>query len=117
MCVSPVSREGIEADLAAANCTYRQKHYILMTDREQAGRQVDDPCAEAPFRKSKLRAPNDVYGSFFKAKVGLAAIKGEKTLAAIAPQFDVHPNQIAQWKGQLLEGAAGARSLVETRAM
>jgi transposase-like protein len=43
----------------------------------------------------------------FKAKVTLAAIKGEKTLAELAQQFDVHPNQITTWRGQLLEGAAG----------
>jgi transposase-like protein len=43
----------------------------------------------------------------FKAKVALAAIKGEKTLGELAQQFDAHPNQIATWKGQLLEGAAG----------
>ena len=43
----------------------------------------------------------------FKAKVALAAIKGEKTLADLAQQFDVHPNQITQWRGQLLDGAAG----------
>jgi transposase-like protein len=43
----------------------------------------------------------------FKAKVALAAIKGEKTLAELAQQFDVHPNQITTWKAQLADGAAG----------
>ena len=42
----------------------------------------------------------------FKAKVALAALKGEKTLLELAQQFDVHANQNIQWKSQLLEGAA-----------
>ena len=42
----------------------------------------------------------------FKAKVALAAIKGELTLAQLAEHFDVHPNQITQWKAQLQESAA-----------
>jgi len=39
--------------------------------------------------------------------VALAAVKGEKTLAELTQQFDVHANQITAWRTQLLEGAAG----------
>ena len=39
----------------------------------------------------------------FKAKVAIAAIKGDRTLAEMAQQFDVHPNQITDWKTQLVE--------------
>jgi transposase-like protein len=41
----------------------------------------------------------------FKAKVALAAIKGDRTLAELSAQYDVHVNQITSWKGQL-EGSA-----------
>lgn len=43
----------------------------------------------------------------FKAKVAVAAIKGERTLIELAQEFDVHPNQIKQWRDQLLECATG----------
>jgi transposase-like protein len=43
----------------------------------------------------------------FKAKVAMAALKGEKTLTELAQQFDVHANQITKWKAQLVDGAAG----------
>ncbi len=45
------------------------------------------------------------HSTSFKAKVAVAAIRGDKTLAELAEQFDVHPNQIHDWRNQLLEKA------------
>ena len=47
------------------------------------------------------------HTSVFKAKVALTALKGDKTLSEIAQQYDVHANQVTEWKRQLLERAAG----------
>ena len=46
------------------------------------------------------------HSAAFKAKVALAAIKGDRTIAQLAEHFDVHPNQITSWKAQLEEGAS-----------
>jgi transposase len=52
------------------------------------------------------RRPRRNHSPAFKAKVALDAVKGEKTLAELAKLHDVHPNQIVDWKNQLLESAA-----------
>ena len=51
------------------------------------------------------------HSAVFKAKVALAAMGGDKTLAELAQRFEVHPHQITEWKRQLSERAL--RSLVE----
>ena len=53
------------------------------------------------------RRPRRNHSPAFKAKVALAALKGDKTMSELATQFDVHPNQITTWRTQLLDGAAG----------
>ena len=52
------------------------------------------------------RRPRRNHTPAFKAKVAIAAIKGDRTIAQIAEQFDVHPNQVTSWKAQLEGGAA-----------
>ena len=52
------------------------------------------------------KRPRRNHGAVFKAKVALEAIKGEQTLVELSERFQVHPNQIAEWKKQLLERAS-----------
>ena len=43
------------------------------------------------------------YEAAFKARIALEAVKGEKTIAQIASESGVHPNQIRQWRQHLLD--------------
>ena len=54
-----------------------------------------------------MKRPRRNHTATFKAKVAVAALKGDKTMAELAEKFDVHANQITQWMTQLLEGAMG----------
>jgi len=61
------------------------------------------------------RRPRRNHTATFKAKVALAAIKGEKTLSELAQEFDVHANQITSVEEQLLEGAIGSLAVKQKR--
>lgn len=52
------------------------------------------------------RRPRRNHSPAFKAKVALAALKGDRTMSELATQFDLHPNQIKQWKDHLLDGVS-----------
>jgi transposase-like protein len=51
------------------------------------------------------KRPRRNHGAVFKAKVALEAIKEDQTLVELAERFQVHPNQIAEWKKHLLESS------------
>ena len=51
-----------------------------------------------------MKRKRRVFGSAFRAKVALAAVKGDKTLAELASQFDVHANQVSAWRKELSTG-------------
>ncbi len=55
------------------------------------------------------RRARRIHTAAFKAKVALAALEGDKTLAELTQLFDVHANQITDWKSRPLEGTVGAR--------
>jgi transposase len=70
------------------------------------------------------RRPRRNHSPAFKSKVALAAIKGEQTITELSQKFDVHPNQITQWKNQLLdqassvfEGGASKEPVVDVKTL
>jgi transposase len=67
-----------------------------------------------------MRRPRRNHSPAFKARVALEALKGEKTTAELAAQYEVHPTQITSWKNELLQratemfgGAAAAESAAD----
>lgn len=52
-----------------------------------------------------MKRPRRNHSALFKAKVALAAARGEKTLVELAEQYEVHPNQIQEWRRRLVENA------------
>jgi putative transposase len=54
-------------------------------------------------RRQVMQNKRRNHSAAFKAKVALAAAKGDKTIAELASEYQVHPNQITQWKKQLFE--------------
>ena len=52
-----------------------------------------------------MRRKRRNHSTAFKAKVAVAALKGDRTQAELAEDFDIHPNQIMEWRKQLLENA------------
>jgi transposase len=60
-----------------------------------------------PERYRKMAKKRRKFSAGFKARVALEAIKERETIAALAAKYEVHPNQISNWKKELLDNASG----------
>jgi transposase len=59
-------------------------------------------------KATAARRVRRMHNPEFKARVALAALREDKTLALLCQEFDLHPNQITEWRRQLIERAAAA---------
>ena len=83
------------------------------------------PCQGEEMEQTMAKRTRRTHSAVFKAKVALAAMGGDKTLAELAQRFDGHPHQITEWKRQLSEraadllggGAASAEPPVDLKAL
>lgn len=66
--------------------------------------------------EQQMSRQRKIYSAEFKAKVALAAIKGQQTINEMAASFGVHPNQVTQWKKQALEAIPDSFSAHRVRA-
>ncbi len=64
-----------------------------------------------------MKKQRKTYSTEFKVKIALEAIRGQRTINEIASQYEVHPNQVTQWKKQALEGLPEVFSDRRSRAV